>query len=95
MDSQFTTTYTPWLKLFHFADAQQIERGEYAGEGNRQVRDIEISPANSDVAYFLTNTSGIRKTVNGGKTRYTVLGIFGGYFDYIGFVADYLGVRVG
>ena len=70
MDTQFTTTYAPWLKLFHFAGAEQIARGEYAGEGNQQVRDIEISPANSDIAYFLTNTSGIWKTVNGGKTWY-------------------------
>ena len=68
MDTQLTTTYAPWLKLFHFAHSEQIARGEYAGEGNQQVRDIEISPANPDIAYFLTNTSGIWKTENGGKT---------------------------
>lgn len=68
MDTQVTTTYAPWLKLFHFANSAQLERGEYAGEGNQCIRDIEISPVNSDVAYFITNTSGIWKTENGGQT---------------------------
>ena len=31
MDTQLTTTYAPWLKLFHFAGKSQIDRGEYAG----------------------------------------------------------------
>ena len=70
MDTQYTTTYTPWLKQLHLVSDNEIQNGVYGGEGSQQVRAMAISPVNPDIAYFLTNTSGIWKTVSGGKNWY-------------------------
>ena len=70
MDSQYTTTYTPWLKLFHLTSDNEIKNGVYGGEGSQQVRALAMSPVNPDIAYFITNTSGIWTTKNGGKNWY-------------------------
>ena len=68
MDSQISTTYAPWLKNIHFLSQAQLDRGDFGGEAGQQIRAIAISPFNSDVMYFATDTTGIYKTNNGGKS---------------------------
>ena len=70
MDTSCTTSYTPWLRQYHMTTDWELEQGIMGGEGSQQVRAIEISPINPDVAYFATDTSGVWKTTNGGKNWY-------------------------
>ena len=70
MDTPYTTSYTPWIKQLHMVTDWELERGMYGGEGSQQVRAIEISPIDPDIAYFATDTSGVWATKNGGKNWY-------------------------
>lgn len=70
MDTQISTTYAPWLKNLHLASKSQLERGAYAGEACQQIRGFAISPINTDIMYFSTDTTGIYTTKNGGKSWY-------------------------
>lgn len=72
MDTPFTTVYAPWLKNYHFMTSDEYEAGVYAGEACQQIRQMEISPFDSNIIYFGTDTSGIYKTTNGGKNWYSV-----------------------
>lgn len=69
-DTQFTTVYTPWLRNFHLMNEEEYNMGRYGGEACQQVRNIEISPVNSDILYFVTDTTGVWKTTDGGKNWY-------------------------
>ena len=70
MDTQISTTYAPWLKNIHLASKSQLERGAFAGEACQQIRGFAISPINTDIMYFSTDTTGIYTSKNGGKSWY-------------------------
>ena len=80
MDSQISTTYAPWLKNIHLASKAQLDRGAYAGEACQQIRGFAISPVNSDIMYFSTDTTGIYRTSNGGKSWFNVNNGYPGYY---------------
>lgn len=69
-DSQFTTVYAPWLKAFHIMNENEYNQGVYGGEACQLIRSMEISPVDSNIIYFITDTSGVWKTENGGKNWY-------------------------
>ena len=91
MDTPYTTSYTPWLKQLHIVSDWQIERGEYGGEGSQQVRAMEISPINPDIAFFATDTSGVWATKNGAKSWYNTSNNYVGC-DVTGLLCDKLDV---
>ena len=66
MDSRFTTQYAPWYKIWHPMSQSEYDRGESGADAHQQIRAIAISPADPDIMYFGTDTSGIWKTKNGG-----------------------------
>lgn len=70
MDTPYSTVYAPWLRQIHIKNKASMEKGTDGGEGCQQVRAIAISPVNSDIAYFSTNSCGLYATKNGGKTWY-------------------------
>lgn len=68
--SQFTTAYTPWLENFHLMNENEYNLGRNGGEACQLVRCIDMSPVNSDIMYFITDTSGIFISEDGGKQWY-------------------------
>ena len=72
----FVTHYAPWLRNLHLMSAEEAianaNAGVVGGEANQMVRMFEISPKNSNIMYFITNTSGIYTTKNGGEFWYNV-----------------------
>ena len=73
-DNPFVTHYAPWLRNLHLMRADEAianaNAGIVGGESNQQVRMLEISPFDSNIMYFITNTSGIYTTKDGGKFWY-------------------------
>ena len=74
----YVTHYAPWLRNLHLMSAEEAASlkasGGVGGEANQQVRMLEISPVNSNIMYFMTNTSGIYATKDGGKHWYNTTG---------------------
>ena len=71
-EDQFTTTYAPWLKNFHMMNQAELESGRYGGEAMQQIRQLEMSPVDSNVLYLVTDTTGVYKTTDGGQQWYSV-----------------------
>lgn len=71
-EDKFTVTYAPWMKKFNIMRPDEVDNVEHGGEACQQVRMLEISPANTDIMYFITDTSGIWKTTNRGKFWFSV-----------------------
>ena len=55
-DSQFTSVYSPWLKLFHMTTTKQKELGLVGGEACQQIRCMAISPHDPNVMLMGTDT---------------------------------------
>ncbi len=72
MENQFTTVYAPWLRQFHLMSTWEYENGIFGGEACQQIRQAEINPFDSNIMYMGTDTSGLYKTTNGGKSWYSV-----------------------
>ena len=81
MESPFATVYAPWLKNLHIINNAQLARGEYGGEACQQIRAFAISPINPDIMYFGTDTSGVFKTTNGGKSWYNTNNGYPGFYS--------------
>ena len=75
----FVTHYAPWLRNFHLLSDYDIEHGVLGGEACQYVCALDISPVNTDVMYFGTNTSGVYKTTTRGKHWYNVTGNAAGH----------------
>ncbi len=71
-DTQYTTVYSPWLKLIHIMTEAQRENGYIGGEAHQQVRSIAVSPFDENLVFQGTDTNGLWKTVNGGQHWYSV-----------------------
>lgn len=69
-DGQYFTRYTPWLKMLHLTSEAEIAAGSHGGEACQQIRCIDISPVDSDLAVFGTDSSGVWITTNGGDFWY-------------------------
>ena len=69
-DGQFFTRYTPWLKAYHPMTIAEVNSGAHGGEACQQIRCINISPADPNLAIFGTDTSGVWITTDGGNFWY-------------------------
>ena len=87
MPDRFTTQYAPWLKNFNLMSAEENEKGIYGGEACQQLEVFDISPVDPDIMYFITDTTGVYKTHDGGEHWYSAQGNIGGYFGH-GLVCD-------
>lgn len=64
---QFTCVYAPWLRNFHIMNENEYSQGIMGGEACQQIRDVAISQNDSNLMYFITDTSGVYKTTTGGN----------------------------
>ena len=81
ISGRYATEYAPWLKNLHMMnETESGEANNFGGEGCQQVRLLDISPADTDVMYFITNASGIYTTKNGGTNWYNTNNNARGYF---------------
>ncbi len=79
--SPFYTEYAPWLRNMHLMNAYEKNLDNYyGGEGLQLTRQLAISPVDSNIIYFITDTSGIYKTTDGGKHWYNTTNNSAGYF---------------
>lgn len=69
-DGQYFTRYTPWFKVMHLTSEEEIAAGAHGGEGGQLIRCLDISPANTNLTIFGTDTSGVWITTNGGEFWY-------------------------
>lgn len=69
-DGQQFTRYTPWLKMLHPMSSAELTWGVHGGEGCQQIRCIDISPVDPELAFFGTDTTGVWITENGGEFWY-------------------------
>lgn len=90
-ENPFVTYYAPWLKNFHIMTASEAENnkasGLVGGEAFQMVRQLAISPVNSDIMYLCSDTNGIYKTTNGGKHWYSTTNNAAGH-DAKGLLCD-------
>ena len=84
-DSQFTSVYSPWLKLFHMTTTKQKELGLVGGEACQQIRCMAISPHDPNVMLMGTDTNGIWKSTDGGNYWYQV-----GYANIVDYPIQYI-----
>lgn len=68
IDELSTTSYAPYLKQYNFTTENQYLSGYHGGEGGQKGFAMEISPVNSKLVFFGTDTSGIWKSEDGGNT---------------------------
>ena len=69
-DGQFFTRYAPWLKSYHFMTEAEVASGAHGGEACQQIRCIDISPVDSNLMIFGSDTSGVWITKDGGDFWY-------------------------
>ncbi len=90
-DNPFVTYYAPWLRQMHIMTETEAENNKSAGivggEACQKIRQIAISPVDSDVMYLCTDTSGVYKTTTGGKHWYSTTNNAAGH-DAKGLLCD-------
>lgn len=87
IDELSTTSYAPYLKQYNFTTQNQYLAGYHGGEGGQKGFAMEISPVNSKLVFFGTDTSGIWKSEDGGKTwRSSSVGL--GNFGTVAIMCD-------
>lgn len=69
-DGQFFTRYTPWLKAYHPMTTAEVASGAHGGEACQQIRALDISPVDSNLIIFGTDTSGVWISTDGGDFWY-------------------------
>lgn len=69
-DGQYFTRYAPWFKVMHLTSAAEIAAGAHGGEGGQLIRCLDISPVNTNLTIFGTDTTGVWITTNGGEFWY-------------------------
>lgn len=73
-DSNYTSVYTPWFKMFHVATDLQKQEGIVAGEACQQIKTIRVSPFDENIVLAGTDTNGIWKSNDGGNYWYNTGG---------------------
>ena len=90
-NNPYVTYYAPWLRQLHLmteTEAQNnLENGIVGGEACQQIRQLAISPIDSDIMYLCSDTSGVYKTTNGGGHWYNVTNNAAGH-DAKGLLCD-------
>ena len=87
----YVTYYAPWLRQLHIMTATEAanntSNGIVGGEACQQIRQLAISPVDSNIMYLCSDTSGVYKTTNGGKHWYSVTNNAAGH-DAKGLLCD-------
>lgn len=84
-----TSEYTPWLKVYHMTTEQQVFQGIKGGEYGQYIYSIATSPHDPNIMLLGNNTSGVYKSVDGGKSwNYSSKGMIGFSMDTIAFDPD-------
>lgn len=87
----FVTYYAPWLRQLHIMTATEATNNKAAGivggEACQQIRQLAISPVDSNIMYLCSDTSGVYKTTTGGKHWYNVTNNSAGH-DAKGLLCD-------
>lgn len=87
----YYTYYAPWLRQLHLMTATEAENNKAAGivggEACQQIRQLAISPLDSNIMYLCSDTSGVYKTTNGGKHWYNTTNNAAGH-DAKGLLCD-------
>ena len=68
--NQIVTEYAPWLRHLHFMNENEYNQGLYGGEGCQLIRVMAISPVNPKKLYFISDTTGVWKSNDGGEHWY-------------------------
>lgn len=87
----YVTYYAPWLRQLHLMTATEAANNKAAGttggEACQQVRQLAVSPVDSNIMYLCSDTSGVYKTTTGGKHWYNVTNNAAGH-DAKGLLCD-------
>ena len=87
----YVTYYAPWLRQLHLMTAAEAENnkasGIAGGEACQQIRQLAISPVDSNIMYLCSDTSGVYKTTDGGKQWYNTTNNAAGH-DAKGLLCD-------
>ena len=90
-DNPYYTYYAPWLRQLHLMTATEAENNKAAGivggEACQQIRQLAISPLDSNIMFLCSDTSGVYKTTNGGKHWYNTTNNAAGH-DAKGLLCD-------
>lgn len=68
IDKYTATYYAPWMLNWHMTKKNQIEAGYGGGEACQMSWALAISPENPNLMFAGTDTNGLWKSVDGGKT---------------------------
>ncbi len=71
-ESQYTTVYSPWLKMYHILSEEEAAAGLNGADGCQLIRAFDVSPVDKNVMYMMTDTTGVWKTTDGGQLWYNV-----------------------
>ncbi len=81
------TQITPWIKSYHLTTKQQFDNGYSGGECGQMMWSLAVSPFDENLLIAGTDTSGIYRSVNGGKSwsaqnsGFDICGTVGAAFD--------------
>ena len=79
MPDAYTTQYAPWLRNFNMMHPNELKNGGVGGEACQQIESFAISPVNTNIMYFGTDTSSVYKSHTGGEHWYNVHGNMTGW----------------
>lgn len=77
---QQTSRYAPWLRHLHILNEEEYNKGVFGGEACQLIRVMAISPIDSNVLYFISDTTGVWKTTNGGGYWYNTNNNIASYY---------------
>ena len=68
----YFSRYTPWIKTMALVSASEKELGIVGGDGDQQIRCLNISPSDSNFIVMGSDTTGVWLTENGGEFWYNI-----------------------
>ena len=66
----YFSRYTPWIKALALVSTYEKESNIIGGDGDQQIRCLDISSADANLAVMGSDTSGVWITTNGGEFWY-------------------------
>lgn len=66
----YFSRYTPWIKSMALVSQTEKEQNIIGGDGDQQIRCLDISPVDNNLVVMGSDTSGVWITTNGGEFWY-------------------------